>query len=38
MEYLLDDNQEESTDTNLLSSDSKEDITSDVIELYRITS
>jgi hypothetical protein len=36
--YLPDNNQEESTDTNSLLSDQEEDITNNVIELYRITS
>jgi hypothetical protein len=36
--HLLDNNQEESTDTDSLSSNLEEDITNDVIELYEITS
>jgi hypothetical protein len=36
--HLPDNNQEESTDTNSLSSDPKEDITNNVIELHKITS
>jgi hypothetical protein len=38
MRHLLDNNQEESTDTNLLSFNPEEDITNNVIELHRITS
>jgi predicted transcriptional regulator len=36
--HLLDSNQEESTDTNSLLSNSEEDITNNVIELHKITS